>query len=301
MHGALAHQLGVEARIVLGALERRTEGLSRRLGRALGQRGQRGIHDVAARLDGLEDGHRAGTGGVVGVQVNRQLGVRLELLDEAVGVIRQQQVRHVLDADGVRAHLLDLLGELHEVLLRVHRADRVADGDFADAAVLLGGLDGLLQVAHVVERVEDADDVNAVLDGLLDERIDDVVRVVLVTQDVLAAEEHLQLRVGHGLAQLAQTLPRVLVQEAHAAVKRGAAPALQRIVAHLVELIGDGQHLVQAHAGSRLRLMRVAQNGIGDEHLAHISFPPSLIVRRAAEELPAAAAAGRLCFSRTWR
>ena len=272
MRRALVHQVHIQARIVLGALERRAQGLGRRLAGALGHRAERGIHDIAARLNRLEDGHRAGTGGVVGMQVNRQLGGRLELLDEAVRVVRQQQVGHILDADRIRAHLLDLLGQLEEVFLGVHRADRVADGDFAVAAVFLGGFDGLFEVAQIVQRIEDTDDVDAVLDGLLDELIHHVVRIMLVTEDVLAAEEHLQLGVGHRLAQRAQTLPRIFVQEAHAGVERRAAPALQRIVADLIQLVRDGQHLLQAHTGCGLGLMRVAQNGIGDKHLSHCLF-----------------------------
>ena len=93
-----------------------------------------------------------------------------------------------------------------------------------------------LQIAQIVQRVEDTDDVNAVLDGLLDELIDHVVRIMLVAKNVLATEQHLQLGVGHRLAQRAQTLPRVFVQETHAGVKRRAAPALQRIVADLIQL-----------------------------------------------------------------
>ena len=189
----------------------------------------------------------------------------------------------------------------------MHRADRVADGDFRRAAVLLAGLDRLLEVAHVVERIEDTDDVNAVFDGLLDERIDHVVCIVLVAQNVLATEEHLQLRVGHRLAQLTQTLPRIFIQEAHAGVKRSATPAFQRIVADFIQLVSDGQHLVQTHTGCSLGLMRIAQNGIGDQHLAHCSFLLFMIVknsRRPAEGIRAAHATrmpGKTRLNRTWK
>ena len=47
-----------------------------------------------------------------------------------------------------------------------------------------------------------------------------------VAQDVLAAEQHLQLGVGQALFQGAQALPGVFVQKAHAHVEGGAAPAL---------------------------------------------------------------------------
>ena len=272
MRRALVHQLHIQTRIILRALERRAQGLGRRLAGALSHRAERGIDDIASRFDRLEDRHRAGAGGVVGMQVNRQLGGRLQLLHEAVRFIRKQQVRHILDADRIRAHLLDFLGKLEEVFLSMHRADGIADGDFAVAAVLLGGLDRLLKVAQVVQRVKNTDDINAVLDGLLNELIHHVVRIMLVAEDVLTTEQHLQLRVGHRLAQRTQTLPRILVQEAHAGVKRRASPAFQRIVANLIQLVRDRQHFIQTHTGSRLGLMRIAQNGIGDQHLAHCLF-----------------------------
>ena len=82
--------------------------------------------------------------------------------------------------------------------------------------LLVGCLDGSLQVAGVVQRVKDTDDVDAVGNGLLDEVLDGVISVGTVAQHVLAAEQHLQLLVGQLLAQDAQTLPGVLVQEADA-------------------------------------------------------------------------------------
>ena len=60
----------------------------------------------------------------------------------------------------------------------------------------------------------------------LHEVLHHVVGIVLVAQDVLAAEQHLQLGVGQALAQLAQALPGVFVQKAQAGVEGGAAPAL---------------------------------------------------------------------------
>ena len=66
-------------------------------------------------------------------------------------------------------------------------------------------------------------------------------------------------------AQLAQPLPRVLVQKAQAGVERGAAPAFERIVADRVEHFAGREHLLERHARGGLRLVRVAQDGIGDE------------------------------------
>jgi len=120
----------------------------------------------------------------------------------------------------------------------VHGAGGVAHGYLEMAAVLLRGVQSGFQVPRVIQRVKHADNIDSVFDGLLDEFLDHVVGVMLITQKILPAQEHLQLGVGHGLAQFAQTDPRIFVQVAHAAVKSSAAPAFQRPKAGVVELLG---------------------------------------------------------------
>ena len=68
----------------------------------------------------------------------------------------------------------------------------------------------------------------------------------------------------------AQALPGVLVEETHASVEGSTAPAFDRPIADLVELFKSGQHILQAHPGGGLRLVRVAQNGIGDLQFSHV-------------------------------
>ena len=210
----------------------------------------------------------------MGVQVHERFLLQrlLQLLNQAVGLIREQQVRHVLHADVLRAHLLELHGEVYEVILGVHGRDGVAHGHLADAVVPVGGVNGLLEVSGIVQRVENADDVDAVFDGQADELVHHVVGIVLVAQNVLAAEQHLQLRLGHGLAQLAQAHPRVFIQEAQAAVKRRAAPAFQRIKTGVIQYFAGGQHVLSAHTGCGLGLMGVAKNGISNHYLSHDNF-----------------------------
>ena len=149
-------------------------------------------------------------------------------------------------------------------------ADGVAHGHLRSAAVLLGGLHGGFHVADIVQRVEAADDVDAVFDALFDEELHHIVSIVLVAQQVLATQQHLQLGVGQTLAQDAQALPRVFVQEAQAAVEGRATPALQRVVADLVQLGKHGLHLGGGHTRGGLTLVAVAQNGIGNSNLRHI-------------------------------
>ena len=188
----------------------------------------------------------------------------LQILDQLVSVVGEQKVCHVLDADGVRTHLLQLFGNADEIVVVVDGADGEAQRDLCPAAVLLDGLDRLTEIADVVQRVKDTDDLNAVFDGLLAEFFDDIVCIVLVAENVLPTEEHLQLGLGHMGFQRAQTLPRILVEEAHADIEGCAAPALEGPIAHVVEQLTGGKHILDAHTGRGLRLVRVAEDGFSN-------------------------------------
>ena len=63
------------------------------------------------------------------------------------------------------------------------------------------------------------------------------------------------------------TDPRIFAQEPHAHVERGSAPALERIIACLVDLRGDGENVIGAHTRRPEGLVRVAKRGIGDADL----------------------------------
>ncbi len=198
----------------------------------------------------------------MGVQVDGHSDVLFQLLHQACGSAGQQQPGHVLDADGVRPRLLHLPGQGHKIGLIVHGAGGIAEAGLADPAIFLHAADGGLQVSHVVERVKHPHHVDAVFKRQPHELIHHVVGVMLVAQEVLPPQEHLQLGVGHGLSQLPQPLPGVLVQEPQAAVKGGAAPALQGPVADLVKQPCHRQHLLCAHPGGRQRLVGVPQYGL---------------------------------------
>ena len=198
------------------------------------------------------------------MQMDGDIHLALEPLHQGIGVIGQQQVGHILDADVICAHLDQFLGQLDEIVLVVHRADGVADGRLADAAVLLGELDGGFQVAHIVQRIENTDDIDAVFNGLAAELLHHVVSIMLIAQDVLAPEQHLQLGMRQSFFQLTKPVPGIFVQEAQAAIKGSAAPAFQGIIADAIQDIAGGKHILYPHTGSCLGLVGIAQDGIGD-------------------------------------
>ena len=160
--------------------------------------------------------------------------------DEVVGLLGGENTRHVLDANGAYAHLRHLLAHLNVLVERVNGACGVGDG----AGGLSAGLHGLLyrdlEVVNIVERVENTDDINAVFYRAAHEAAHHVVAVMLVAEDVLSAQQHLELGIGHMRLYLAQSLPRVLVEKAQAHVEGCAAPALYGVEAGLVHRLKYG-------------------------------------------------------------
>jgi len=134
----------------------------------------------------------------------------LDRLHQVEGHPGREQARHVLHADGVDALLDQLVGERRELLGRVHRAHRVADGALGVLARRLHRPDRGDQVAGVVERVKDAEDVQAVLGRAPHERLDHVVREARVLHEVLAAQQHHLRRLRGRRLQGVQPGERVL-------------------------------------------------------------------------------------------
>ena len=195
--------------------------------------------------------------------------VALDARHEPLGHHRAQQPRHVLDAERIRAHLDQPVGERAEALDGVHGARRVAERSLHVTARALHALEGGLKISGVVECIEDAEDVHAVLDGALAEFEHDIIGVVAVTDGVLAPEEHLRGRVLEARFHIAQPLPRIFQQETHGRVEGGAAPAFDAAVADGVHPLEGGNHVLGPHARRQERLMPVADGGLGDTHSSH--------------------------------
>ena len=198
----------------------------------------------------------------------------LSALTSVYAASRLAEPGHVLDAEDVRAGGLQLAAHLEVVVERVlgfvgrGQVARVADGRFAQLAGLEHGVDGDAHVLHPVERVEHAEHVDAGGRGLLHEGAHHVVRVVGVAHGVRRAQQHLQQQVGHGRAELLEPRPRILAQEAHGHVERGAAPAFhgEQLRQHVRVVRRDGGHVGLAHARGQQRLVRVAHGRVGDQH-----------------------------------
>ena len=269
--GHLHQHLVVQIHLVAQLAQGVGQGLGGGLGGAAGEGGDSGVDHIGAGLHRLQVGHEGQTGGAVGVDDQRQLGHRiLDGGDQIIGVLGAHDTGHILDADGLHTHALQVLHHLDVLLQGVNRAGGEADGAGGVGALLVGLVNGHLQIAHVVECVKNPDDVDAVLHGVLHKLAHHVVGIVLIAQDILAAEQHLQLGVGHLGADLAQPLPGVLPQIAQAYVKGGAAPHLGGVEAGLIHGLQDGLKLAVGEAGCDQRLVRVAQHRLRKLYLSHV-------------------------------
>ena len=145
----------------------------------------------------------------------------------------------------------------------MNRRNRITYRRLAYTAVFFDRLDRLHQISGIVQRVKDSDNVDSVLYGFFDEFVNDIVRVMLISQKVLTSQEHLKPRVRHRRAQFAKSFPRIFVKKSHAGVESRSAPAFERPIAHAVKDLATGEHVLGLHPCCRLRLMRVAQDGVG--------------------------------------
>ena len=84
-----------------------------------------------------------------------------------------------------------------------------------------------LQVAHIVHRIEHAEHVHTVHRSALDKFFHHIIGVVPVTENILAAEQHLLRRIRHGFFQFADALPGIFPQVADTGIKGCPTPGLQ--------------------------------------------------------------------------
>ena len=207
------------------------------------------------------------------MQHDRQVDRVLQRSYEVIAALRRHYTGHVLYADGAHAHRGHFLCKLDILIQSVYGARGIGDSAGGHRPGLHGLLYGDLEVIRIVERVEYTDDVYAVSDGRAHEAADDIVAVMLIAEDVLPAQEHLELGVRHRRADLAQALPRILIEKAQAHVKGRAAPAFHGIEPRLVHLRQHRRKLLIRQPSRDKRLVRIPQYCFGKLYFLHVSSP----------------------------
>ena len=203
------------------------------------------------------------------MELNGDFNRSLEVLDKALRLVRSEQRRHILDAERIRARALNLLRVVHVVLVSEDLARGVGNRNLRVSLLLFRRLDSGFEVSDIVEGVENSDDIDTVCDRFLNEILNQIVRVVTITEHILSSEQHLELGVGHFLSDNSQALPRVLVEEADAGIEGCAAPALRGVEANLVHFGQNRAHFIDGHSRCEQALVRVAENGFRYFQFSH--------------------------------
>ncbi len=199
---------------------------------------------------------------------------------------------HIFDAEYMRAHFLQLLRQADVILervliaLRIENVAGIADGGLANLVALPHRVHGHAHVGQPVQRIENAENVDALPRRLFDEGRDNVIGVGGVAHGVGRAQQHLKTDIRDGFAQLAQTLPGILVQKPQRDVEGGAAPHFEavEIGQTMRDEVGNAQHVVGADTRRHQRLVGIAERRIGYQQPLLLPGPARELLRTGSVE-----------------
>ena len=227
-----ADRTGIESRVALSvcqSFDNRTEtGLRCAAGEGIHGR----IDRIGTCFGRCQNARCRNAAGVMRVEMNGQADFVFQCLHQTARCGRLQQTRHVLETQHMGTGGLQLPCHADIVLevvlgaVRIEDIAGVADRGLADAVRIQHRVHGDAHVVDPVKAVKYAEHVDAGLRGLCNEGFHHIVRIGRVADAVGAAQQHLQHQVRHGDPQIAQPLPRTLLQETIGNVECCATPAL---------------------------------------------------------------------------
>ena len=203
--------LGEQRLIETGIIRSSSEGLYHnlccRLRSSKSERRDSRINHVNARFYCFQISHGSHAGCIMAVELNRNLHSLFQRLDQLCCRIRKQKTCHILDTDRVRSHFLNLFCNISPILKRIRVANRVRQRHLRMSFFLIGCLYRCLQVAQIVHTVKNTDNIDAVGNRLLHKILYHIVSIRTVSENILSAEQHLQLCIFHLITDLSQSVP----------------------------------------------------------------------------------------------
>jgi len=160
--------------------------------------------------------------------------------------------------------LVHIVGGVIDFSAHALFGEAVTDGTLEVFAVFEDDLDGGLEIPEVVEGVEDAEDIDAVVAGALHEGFHNIVRVVLISHQVLATQQHGEGGFLEVLFEGADALPGIFTEVTVHGVEGGPAPHFHGIIAHLVHQLGHMQQVFCPAPGGKEGLVAVAEAEVLD-------------------------------------
>ena len=260
----------VEARLACLALKRCHHGLGSTVAIGHAHRGYRRIDIVDTRLSSLDNRRRTQARGGMTLHMDRHRHGLLQARDQFKGLIRLQETRHILDGDGMGTHVLQPFGKINPHFDGMDGADGIGNRSLGMLAVRNGGLDSTLKVARIVERIENSEHVDAMNGRSLDKLVNNVIGVMAIAEEILRSKQHLKGRLGQRLLQKPQPIPRILTEITNTRIKGCPTPTFKGPKTNRVQLLTDGQHVINAKAGCQQGLVRISQHHIGNTQFGHM-------------------------------
>lgn len=131
----------------------------------------------------------------------------------------------------------------------------------------MNSLNTQLKLINIIQRIENTEDIDTILLRLLHKVVNSIIRQRRVRNTVSATQQHLERDVRDELPHLAESVPRILVQEAHSDIEGRATPALERVQVsvRVACLLGNVQQVNSADTGSQERLVGVTPGGVHEQ------------------------------------
>ena len=131
----------------------------------------------------------------------------------------------------------------------MNRADGIADATFNGFTTIFNSFYSGFNIAKVIESIEYPEYIDSHFHRLLDKPFDNIIGIMPVTHSVLPSQQHLERGVGHFFLENPGTFPGIFIEKPDAGVKGCPAPHFQGEKTNLVELFGDGKHILGPHSG----------------------------------------------------
>ena len=131
-------------------------------------------------------------------------------------------------------------------------------------SLLANGRNCTFKITGVIHGIKNAKHIDTVDHSTFNKLVDNIIRVMAITQDVLPAKQHLLRCLRHHLLQFADPLPGIFTEITNARIKSCPTPALQGPESDVIELFGNGQHVVDSHSGREKRLVGITEYHFSD-------------------------------------
>ncbi len=207
----------VKAGVPVGTQQRHHQWFDGGMGGPEGIRRHTGVNNVHPGLDGLEMAHRRHARCEMTVQVDRRFDRLLQGLDNGIGVIGRYQPGHILDADAVGAHglevfsLVDIIVDVINLSAHSRFGHGIADAALKMLAALLDDRNHRFKIAVVIQGIKSPENVHTVGGRPVDKGPGNIVGVVAITHQVLCSEQHRERRLFNITLQCPDAFPGVLV------------------------------------------------------------------------------------------